>query len=494
MDPRRRRRFSLPNRHPGRPIKPPTAPSPNPSTWVGGSRGSFSKGNPTAPVIALTSRPRSEAFEAFCTKASHLLDVDLTNPSSSIHAHSEADDVHMVDFFFPLDKSVPNMIARVELRPFKDNMSEISLRVWGKMCSGAENQQQRATYERLCDLVGSISASSTSSVRVLSSAEEVRAFAESYLLNSTRQRPCIVVTEILSSFWSTWNRGTARIDPMVVLKRFESVADVVSISGKKSTFALSKSLHEAGLGKDFSCFDGGIRIYGLHPSSDDSLLQHPLLTKFRLYKLNDAQVLDNVEAALGGMGVRLAHAEEISETLSSRSRPPLPEGQTHGDTLPENEASNRVSEEAKEQKPPLVEALERMQERYPTYVHVQKSASRSARKCKRQVDRQEVERMLDILGEVAKRWKENAGSLGVTFAAVVQRELKLQQIPAKCVGNESDTTMNKLGSSRVFDGRQMQAHVTYKRRDFQRCLHLFFEADAELGIVVIGYLGDHLDN
>ena len=102
--------------------------------------------------------------------------------------------------------------------------------------------------------------------------------------------------------------------------------------------------------------------------------------------------------------------------------------------------------------------------------------------------------MLNVLGKVARRWKENGGSLGATFALVVERELKSHQIPAKCVGNESDTTMNKFGDSRVFDGRQMQAHVTYKRRDFQRCLHLFFEADAELGIVLIGYLGDHLDN
>ena len=494
MDPRRRRRFNLPNRPSGHPPKLPAAPSPEPSAWVGGLRGSFSKGNPTSPIIELTSQTREHAFNAFCTKASHLLDVDMANPPSSIHVHAFADDLHVIDFSFPLDKSAPNMIARFELRPFKDNMSEASLRVWGKMCSGAENQEQRVNYERLCDLIGSVSAGTATSVRALSSSEEVNAFAQTQLLNPQRQRPCIVVTEILSSFWSSWDRETARIDPMVILKRFESVADVVSITGKKSTFALSKALQEAGLGKDFSCFDGGIRVYSPTPSSDDSLFQHPLLTKFRLYKLNDAQVLDNVEAALSSVGVRMAHVEDILSTLTSRSRPLFPDAKDQTDLPSEKDAPDQPNREEKEDKPLLVEALEMTQQDYSTYIHVQKSAFRSARKCKRQVDHQEVTRMLDVIGGVAKRWKQNAGSLGVTFAEVVQRELKSLQIPAKCVGNESDTTMNKFGSSRVFDGRQMQAHVTYKRRDFQRCLHLFFEADAELGIVLIGYLGDHLDN
>ena len=494
MDRRRRRGFNLPKRPYTDPPKSSLKPDSKPTVWVGGAKGSFAKGNPSAPIIQLTPQPCIDVFDAFCCKAKEVLNVDLTNPPSSIHVHTDADDAYVIDACFPLDMSVPNMIARFELRPFKANMNEVSVRVWGKMCSGAENQQQRANYERLCDLVAGVSTGTTSTVRALSTTEDVRAFVHTRLLNPQRQRPCIVVTEILSSFWPSWSRGASRIDPMAVVKQFESIADVVSIRGKKSSFALSKALQEAGIGKSYSCFDGGVRVYAPNMSADDSLLQHPLLTKFRLYKLDDAQVLDNVEAALRGVGFRLVRADDIHATLSSRSRPSLPEREEHTELSPEATPLKQIGGEEQEQNPPLVEALERMEERYPTYIHVQKSAFRSARKCKRQVDASEVAEMLDVLGEVAKRWKENAGSLGATFALVVERELKSHQIPAKCVGNESDTTMNKFGNSRVFDGRQMQAHVTYKRRDFQRCLHLFFEADAELGIVLIGYLGDHLDN
>ena len=494
MGPRRRRRFDLPKRPYTDPPKRSSEPKTEPTIWVGGAKGSFAKGTPSAPLIQLTSQPCTDVFDAFCSKAKEVLDVDMTNPPSSIYVHTDADDVYLIDVLFPLDKSVPNMIARFEVRPFKANMNEVSVRVWGKMCSGAENQEQRANYERLCDLVAGVSSGTTSTVRALSTTEDVRAFVHTRLLNPQRQRPCIVVTEILSSFWPSWSRGASRIDPMAVVKQFESIADVVSVRGKKSSFALSKALQEAGIGKSYSCFDGGIRVYAPNMSADDSLLQHPLLTKFRLYKLNDAQVLDNVEAALSGVGFRPVRADDIYATLSSRSRPSLPEREEHIELSPETIPLKQLGGEEREQKPPLVEALERMEERYPTYIHVQKSAFKFARKCKRQVDVQEVNQMLDVFGEVAKRWKENAGSLGATFADVVQRDLKMQQIPAKCVGNESDTTMNKFGDSRVFDGRQMQAHVTYKRRDFQRCLHLFFEADAELGIVLIGYLGDHLDN
>ena len=213
------------------------------TVWVGGAKGSFAKGNPSAPIIQLTPQPCIDVFDAFCCKAKEVLDVDLTNPPSSIHVHTDADDAYVIDASFPLDMSVPNMIARFELRPFKANMNEVSVRVWGKMCSGAENQEQRANYERLCDLVAGVSSGTTSTVRALSTTEDVRAFVHTRLLNPQRQRPCIVVTEILSSFWPSWSRGASRIDPMAVVKQFESIADVVSVRER------NRPLHCQGLCK-----------------------------------------------------------------------------------------------------------------------------------------------------------------------------------------------------------------------------------------------------
>lgn len=496
MDSRRRRRFNLPKT----PRREPFSPSPpdsafaKPSGWVGGARGSFAKGNPAAPLVALTSRPTTEAFTRFSEKAKSELGIDLTNPPSTVQVQQTTDGGHTVDFHFPLDKPTPNMIARFEIRPFQDMINEVSLRVWGKMSSGEENQQQRLDYEHLCTLLSTASRESKASLRVLSSEAEVSDFATSTLLDAQRKRPCIVVTEILSSFWKDWVRGTPRVIPFLILQRFQSVADVVFITGKKSTFELSRVLGEAGYDKTFSCFDGGIRVYGPSMSETDSLLLHPLLTKFRLYKLNNTQVIDNLEAALRGVGVRVSRADELVESLHTRARPSLPDVEFGSIWEAIEDDSSEEGSTKAEVRPPLVEALERSQERYSTCLHVQKSAFKSAKKCKRQVDPNELNLMLDVLGRIAKRWKENNGALGALFADVVQRELKELQIPAKCVGNESDTTMNKLGQSRVFDGRQMQAHITYKKRDFQRCLHLFFEADIELGMVLIGYLGDHLDN
>ena len=73
---------------------------------------SFAKGNPSAPIIQLTPQPCIDVFDAFCCKAKEVLNVDLTNPPSSIHVHTDADDA-LIDASFPLDMSVPNMIARL---------------------------------------------------------------------------------------------------------------------------------------------------------------------------------------------------------------------------------------------------------------------------------------------------------------------------------------------------------------------------------------------
>ena len=140
MDRRRRRGFNLPKRPYTDPPKSSLKPDSKPTVWVGGAKGSFAKGNPSAPIIQLTPQPCIDVFDAFCCKAKEVLNVDLTNPPSSIHVHTDADDAYVIDASFPLDMSVPNMIARFELRPFKANMNEVSVRVWGKMCSGAENR------------------------------------------------------------------------------------------------------------------------------------------------------------------------------------------------------------------------------------------------------------------------------------------------------------------------------------------------------------------
>lgn len=494
MDRRRRRGFNLPKRPYTDPPKSSLKPDSKPTVWVGGAKGSFAKGSPAAPVARLTPQSVGEAVLKLSAEVKRLFHVDLADPPDWVNYRLVEDNAHVIDFRFPPDAPVPNMIARIEVRSFRFDMNEVSLRVWGKMQSGEENLRQRSTYERLCSLVSHIADAETAPVRVLSTKQEVADYTEQHLLNPDRRRPVIVITPLNFGSLGSWFSGKPKVEPSLVLKRFGSVADVVSIQGEKSTFALSKVLQQAGLTKKYSCFDGGIRVYSTPLDTNTTLLHHPLLTKFRLRKMNAAQVLDNIEAALGGLGVHVAQADDVLSSLSSRSRPVLPEAQMPTPSAIETEENDAFGINKSEPQPPLVEVLDRIQQDYPTYLHVQKSAFRSARKCKRQVDVAEVAEMLNVLGKVARRWKENGGSLGATFALVVERELKSHQIPAKCVGNESDTTMNKFGNSRVFDGRQMQAHVTYKRRDFQRCLHLFFEADAELGIVLIGYLGDHLDN
>ena len=86
-------------------------------------------------------------------------------------------------------------------------MNEVSVRVWGKMCSGAENQEQRANYERLCDLVAGVSTGTTSTVRALSTTETFvrwHPFAQ-----PPTATPVHVVTEILS-FWPSWSRGASK--------------------------------------------------------------------------------------------------------------------------------------------------------------------------------------------------------------------------------------------------------------------------------------------
>ena len=67
-------------------------------------------------------------------------------------------------------------------------------------------------------------------------------------------------------------------------------------------------------------------------------------------------------------------------------------------------------------------------------------------------------------------------------------------LSAKASMTESPATMNhdRFRRARTFEGRVMQAHVTLRKGDGNRCLHCFFELDKENGMVLVGYLGEHL--
>ena len=116
MDRRRRRGFILPKRPYTDPPRPSSKPESKPTIWVGGAKGSFAKGSPAAPIARLTPQSVGEAVLKLSAEVKRLFHVDLADPPDWVNYRFVEDNAHVIDFRFPPDAPVPNMIARIEVR------------------------------------------------------------------------------------------------------------------------------------------------------------------------------------------------------------------------------------------------------------------------------------------------------------------------------------------------------------------------------------------
>ena len=165
----------------------------------------------------------------------------------------------------------------------------------------------------------------------------------------------------------------------------------------------------------------GAQCMLLNMSADTFLASTPAVDKVPIVQTGCAQVLDNVEAALRWF--RLVRPDDIHATLSSSPAPlsqRMPTGthrfshqQRSFHRMEKSRSRTRLSSKRwSAWKSAIRHTFTFRNRQLPICEEVQTSG-----RCLRG-----RRRMLDVLGEVAKRY--DAGSLGATFALVVERELK----------------------------------------------------------------------
>lgn len=115
---------------------------------------------------------------------------------------------------------------------------------------------------------------------VCSDGQETEAFVEHVLLDSSREVPVLVVT----SFART---DHPVVDTTVLAKQLRGMATIVELRTRECPEALTSSLLHEGFDRQFSCFDGGVRLYAPRPSKRDALPRHTLWIRTWLLDLSD---------------------------------------------------------------------------------------------------------------------------------------------------------------------------------------------------------------
>jgi hypothetical protein len=115
---------------------------------------------------------------------------------------------------------------------------------------------------------------------VLSDGDDAAEFVRHVLLDRDRRVPILVVT------------SSARTERPVVMPRtltaqLRGMAVVAELTTRDTTEALTDELQCEGLDRQFTCFDGGVRLYMPDISTDDALYQHPLWIRTWLLDQDD---------------------------------------------------------------------------------------------------------------------------------------------------------------------------------------------------------------
>ncbi len=143
--------------------------------------------------------------------------------------------------------------------------------------------------------------------RMLRNPEDVGEFVSQILLNSGRDLPVVFISRAEST-------GHPVIDPEELSKKLDGIA-VVFVEAFEDRFLLTDELKRAGLGRQLSCWDGGIRIYrpGIGPDSDP--YSHPLWLGSRIerYPVALKSIVEAVATSTAGSRVPPSFARLIED-------------------------------------------------------------------------------------------------------------------------------------------------------------------------------------
>ena len=358
----------------------------------------------------------------------------------------------------------------------------------------------------------------------LGTTELVDQFVDEVLQNPDRAVPIILIAETREG-----EPFDTYADPAVIHEQVRGRTNVYHIT-REASYQLTERV-----GRYQSCFHGGIRIYASRVGRRMNPMRHPLLTRFRLDMmrqfdgLTENAIVQTFEAACDDPRESWHRQREFSRRqaamTSARSTPArgrasrasrVSRRRAHPSTrarnwIPGFELDGWKSERTQQPVPVEIDVPEEVSTteleldsvrnaallatvEYADILGVLDSCLKSAGKYKRNACPEEAYKVLAALGDIGRQWRSQ-DSIGGRFHEVLGRRMKEKYgLSAKASMTESPATMNhdRFRRARTFEGRVMQAHVTLRKGDGNRCLHCFFELDKENGMVLVGYLGEHL--
>jgi hypothetical protein len=185
----------------------------------------------------------------------------------------------------------------------------------------------------------------------------VDAFVEHVLLDTSRVMPLLVLTPTRA--------GLQPIDSVAIAKKLRGMATVVELSSYDCVEALTEAMMHRGFDKQYSCFDGGARLYGPQLSTNDHLYLHPLWIRARLFELSgDTSKRTEVLAGLVVLGIADAHMPADLATCV--------------DDFDRQERRRRAEEALAVQPPNPQESMEEFAERTHSRIYVLESELRKA--------------------------------------------------------------------------------------------------------------------
>lgn len=104
---------------------------------------------------------------------------------------------------------------------------------------------------------------------------DVAEFVRYVLLDHRRDAPVVLVSP-------TKDDGRLLVEPVSLSSSLVGMASVAVLSEKEATYALGDALAEQGFDRQFSCFDGGVRIYEAPLNPSQSPYQHRLWLRKRI--------------------------------------------------------------------------------------------------------------------------------------------------------------------------------------------------------------------
>lgn len=130
--------------------------------------------------------------------------------------------------------------------------------------------------------------------------EETDAFVQHVLLSSSRSIPIVLLSP------QTRNEEIL-VDPDFVAKTLQGMATVTTLTSRECSQALTRALERVHLDPQYSCFDGGVRLYFPQISTRDAIYRHPLWTRAALLRISEESERRN-QLISGLLAFRIASA------------------------------------------------------------------------------------------------------------------------------------------------------------------------------------------